>query len=165
MRRLTLLGIAAAALLALFASNLTAQERSTRVVYVNSQAAIHAHPSAAQLEALRAQARTDIEELVSSITALEQKAASGQQLTPDEADRYTTLQTTITAVDSRYREEIAAAAEPARAAVDQVLNDLAVELDYAIVLDSVAAYETGMIVYADPSLDITELVIERVQGM
>lgn len=165
MRRLTLIGIAAAALLALFASNLTAQERSTRVVYVNSQEAIHAHPAGAQLETLRAQARSEIEGLVSSITALEQKAASGQQLTPDEADRYATLQSTIVAVDARYKDEIAAAAEPARAAVDQVLTQLAQELDYALVLDSLAAYETGLVVYADPSLDITQMVVERVQGM
>lgn len=165
MRRLTLIGIAAAALLAFAASTLTAQERPSRVVYINSQAAIAAHPAGAQIEALTNQARTEIEGLVSSISALEQKAASGQQLTPEEAERYATLQTTIQAVDARYKEEIAAAAEPARLAVDQAIKELAAELNYTMVLDSLAAYETGLVVYADPALDITDLVIERVQGM
>ncbi|SRR5690554_684803 len=165
MRRLTLLGITAVAIVAFFASNLTAQDQPSRVVYLNSQAAIHAHPSGSQLESLNAQAREEIGGLVQSISALEQKAASGQQLTPEEAERYATLQTTIQAVDARYKEEIAAAAEPARLAVDQAIKELAAELNYTMVLDSLAAYETGLVVYADPALDITDLVIERVQGM
>ncbi len=164
MRRLTLLGIAAAALLALFASNLTAQERPSRVVYVNSQAALYAHPMGAQIDALNAQARAEIGDLVNSIQALEQKAASGQQLTADEADRYATLQTTVMAVDARYKEEIAAVAEPARQAVNDVLAALADEIGYTMVLDSQAAYDTGLVVYADPSLDITQMVIDRVKG-
>lgn len=151
-------------MLALFASNLTAQERPSRVVYINSQAAIHAHPLGSQIEALNNQARTEIGDLVTSIQALEQKAASGQQLTPDEADRYATLQTTIVSVDARYKEEIAAVAEPARQAVDQALAELADEFGYTMVLDSLAAYDTGLVVYADPSLDITQLVIDRVSG-
>lgn len=165
MRRLTLLGIAAAALIAFFASNLTAQERPSKVVYVNSQRAIHAHPSGAQIESLRQQARADIEGLIASITELEQKAASGQELTPDEADRYRVLQTTIVSVDARYKEEIEAAAAPAMAAVDQVLAELATELNYTMVIDSVVAYETRMVVYADPALDITDMVVERVSAM
>lgn len=165
MRRLTLIGIAAAALLAFAASTLTAQERPSRVVYINSQAAIAAHPAGAQIEALTNQARTEIEGLVSSISALEQKAASGQQLTPDEADRYSALQTSLVAVDSRYRTEIEAVAEPARAAVDQVLAELAVELNYTMVLDAVAAAEARIVVFADPSLDITQIVIDRVSAM
>ncbi|MFA5551033.1 MAG: OmpH family outer membrane protein [Trueperaceae bacterium] len=164
MRRLTLLGIAVAALLALFASTLTAQERTSHVVYLNSQAAINAHPAGSQIETLSAQARSEIEGLVNSITALEQKAASGQQLTPDEADRYAALQSSIVAVDSRYRAEIEAAAAPAMAAVDEVLRSLATELNYTMVIDSIAAAETGIVVYADPSLDITQLVIDRITG-
>ncbi len=165
MRRLTLLGIAAALLLALFASTLTAQDRPSRVVYLNSQAAIHAHPAGSQIETLNAQARADLEGLVNSIRELEEKASSGQQLTADEADRYRVLQTTIVSVDARYKEEIRAAAEPAMAAVDQVLAELATELNYTMVLDSVSAYETGIVVYADPALDITDIVVERVSNM
>lgn len=164
MRRLTLLGTVAAVLVALVANNLTAQDRPSRVVYLNSQAAIHAHPAGAAIETLRAQARADIEELVAGLTELEQKAAGGQELTPDEADRYRTLQTTLMAVDERYKREIEEAAEPARLAVDQALAELSQEHDYTMVLDSIVAADLGLIVYADPSLDITQLVIDRVSG-
>ena len=116
------------------------------------------------IETLRAQARADIEELVAGLTELEQKAAGGQELTPDEADRYRTLQTTLMAVDERYKREIEEAAEPARLAVDQALAELSQEHDYTMVLDSIVAADLGLIVYADPSLDITQLVIDRVSG-
>ena len=69
------------------------------------------------------------------------------------------------AVDARYKEEIEAAAAPAMAAVDQVLAELATELNYTMVIDSVVAYETRMVVYADPALDITDMVVERVSAM
>ena len=164
MRRLTLLGIAAAALVALFASNLTAQDQPSRVVYLNSQAAIHAHPTGAQIETLMAQARADIDDLVARLTELDQKAANGQQLTPDEADRYRALQATLVSVDQRYRDEIEAAAVPAMEAVDTILAQLAQELNFSMVLDSVTAADLSLIVYADPSLDITQIVIDRIRA-
>lgn len=164
MRRLTLLGIAAAALVALFASNLTAQDQPSKVVYLNSQAAIHAHPTGAQIDTLMAQARADIDDLVARLSELDQKAASGQTLTPDEADRYRALQATLVAVDQRYRDEVEAAAVPAMEAVDAVLAQLAQELNFSMVIDSLTAADLKLIVYADPSLDITPIVIERIQA-
>ncbi len=164
MRRLTLLGIVAAALVALFASNLTAQDQPSRVVYLNSAAAIHAHSSGAQIDALMAQARADIDDLVAKLGELDQKVASGQQLTADESDRYRALQATLVSVDSRAKADIEAAAEPAKAAVDAALAELAKELNYTMVIDSLTAADLGLVVYADPSLDITQLVIDKVKA-
>lgn len=164
MRRLTLLGTLAVVAAALLLSNLTAQDRPSKVVYINAQAAIHAHPAGGRIETLRQQATADIEELIAGLTELEERAASGQELTPDETDRYRTLQTTLMAVDARYKSEIEEAAAPAMRAVDEAIAELSAENDYTMVLDAQVAAELKLIVYADPALDITDLVIERVQA-
>ncbi len=165
MRRLTLLGIAAAAVIALFATNLTAQQRPTKVVYVDSQAAIRAHPSGDQIENLRQQAATEVQDLTNSLAELEQKAASGQQLSADETDRYRALQSTLAAVQNRYLNDINAAAEPAVTAVNEIIAQLAQENGYTLVLDAVEAANLRLVVYADADLDITPLVIERVEAL
>ncbi len=162
--RFTLLGIAAALAAVIFTSTLSAQERPTKVVYVDSQAALMAHPSGAAVESLRAQAEADVKELTDGLEALDAKAAAGQQLSPDEADRYRTLQTTLQAVQTRYINDINAAAAPAVADVNAVIADLAQTNGYTLVLDGAEARSLRLVVYADPDLDITPLVIEKLEN-
>jgi Skp family chaperone for outer membrane proteins len=165
MRRLTLLGIGAAVVMvALLAPNLNAQQRPTKVVYVDSQAAIRAHPSGSQIESLQQQAAAEVQDLTQKLAELEQKAAAGQQLTPDESDRYNALRSTLTAVQNRYLNDINAAAEPAVTTVNEIIAQLAQENGYTLVLDAVEAANLRLVVYADADLDITPLVIERVQA-
>jgi len=164
MRRLTLFGLVAAVLVAFLVISPSAQERQTRVVFVDSQAALRAHPAGAAVEDLRAQAETEVADLAAGLTALEDKLAAGEQLTPEESERYQTLQTTIVAVQNRYRDEINAAAAPAVEAVNSAIRDLAAANGYTIVMDRVEAANLRLVVYADDDLDITPMVIERVQG-
>ena len=58
-------------------------------------------------------------------------------------------------------EEVAAAAEPAVLAVDQALKAVAAEQGYTVVFDYEVAEQSGMVVYAQDGLDITQLVIDR----
>ncbi len=164
MRRLTLFGLVAAVLVAFLVISPSAQDRQTRVVFVDSQAALRAHPAGAAVEDLRAQAETEVADLAAGLTALEDKLAAGEQLTPEESERYQTLQTTIVAVQNRYRDEINAAAAPAVEAVNSAIRDLAAANGYTIVMDRVEAANLRLVVYADDDLDITPMVIERVQG-
>lgn len=164
MRRLTLLGLASAVLIALFVTNLSAQSRPTSVVFVNSQAALLAHPAGASVTALQEQAQTEVNELVASLGALEQRLAAGEELSAEENERYQALQTSLTAVQGRYQEEIAAAAQPAVDAVNSIIAELAQENGYTIVMDRVEAAEQRLVVYSDADLDITPMVIERLQA-
>src|SRR5690554_438087 len=125
MKRLTALGVALVLGLVLAFTDLSAQSRQTKVVFVRSQAAILAHPAGARVEELRQQAQTELEELTTSIRELQDKAAAGQELTPEENERYQALLTSANAVDERYRQEIDAAARPAVEAVNAVLAELA----------------------------------------
>ncbi|MFA5568437.1 MAG: OmpH family outer membrane protein [Trueperaceae bacterium] len=162
MRRLTLLGLAAAVVVALFASSLSAQSRQTKLVFVDAQAVLRAHPAGQAVEDLRAQAATEIKGLTDSISALENKLGSGQTLTPEESERYSTLRSTLQAVQARYLDEINKAAAPAVQATNEAIAELAKENGYTVVMDRVEAANQHLVVYADDDLDITQLVIDKV---
>ncbi len=169
MRRLTLIGLAVAAMAALlvantFASTLSAQARQTKVVFIDSQAVIRAHPSGAQVDEIRNRAEVEVKELTDSISALEAKVAAGQTLSPDESERYATLRSTLSAVQTRYLNEINEAAAPAVAAANAAIAELAKENGYTIVIDMVEAANQRLVVYSDDDLNITQLAIDRVKA-
>lgn len=166
MRRLTLIALLAFAFMGAGALTLTAQEPGTRVVFVDSQSLIRAHPGGGEAERLREQAETEVGELRTSLDQLAQRVRSGQQLTPEENERYQTLLTTLQTVQARAQEEIAAAAQPAIEDINRIIRDIATENDYAIVMDIGAAgiSGAGVVVYADEALDITPVALERVRA-
>ena len=166
MKRLTLLILAVVAILGVASTNLTAQETAAQIVFVNSQAAIAAHPAGQQIEDLEAQAREEISGLQQSIQEIANRARQGQQLTPEEQERYQTLVATLQTVQQRWEADIAEAAQPAVEAVDAAIQALAQENGYSIVLDAGVAgpQGTNLVVYAQEGLDITQQVIERIQG-
>lgn len=164
MRRLTLLGLAVAVVIGILASSLSAQDRQTRVVFVDSQAALLSHPSGATIQSLQQRAEAEVNELVASLSALDQRLAAGETLSAADNERYQALQTSLNAVQSRYRDEIAAAAEPAVTAVNAIIKQLSQENGYTIVMDKVEAANLRLVVYADDDLDITPMVIERLAG-
>jgi|SRR5690606_1766344 len=161
MRRLTLFGLVAAVVIGLLASSLGAQDRQTRVVFVDSQAALLSHPSGATIEDLQQRAEAEVNDLVASLTALDQRLAAGETLSAADNERYQALQTSLNAVQTRYRDEIAAAAAPAVTAVNGIIKQLAEENGYTVVMDRVEAANLRLVVYADEDLDITPMVIER----
>ena len=167
MKRLTLLltalgAFAAFALLASVAT--TAQDQPTRVVFVDSQSAISAHPAGAASDALQEQARGEIEGLRAQLQSYTDRIRAGQQLTPEENELYQTLLTTLSSVQQRWQQEIAATAEPALVAVNEAIAAIAEEEGYSIVMDFAVAAESNLVVYARDGLDITAAVVARVAG-
>ena len=165
--KLSIFALALALLLALFWTmpNLNAQEGGTRIVYVNSNEAIAARPESAQINELRTQAQTEISGIQSQLQALQDKVNSGQDLTTQERETGATLQQTLIATQQRWQQDIAAAAEPAVAAVQTAIEAIAQENGYDLVLDGAVAGQSGinLVVYANDSLNITQQVIERVR--
>ncbi|HLV12424.1 MAG TPA: OmpH family outer membrane protein [Trueperaceae bacterium] len=164
MKRLTVIGIALVLALVLAFTNLSAQGRPTKVVFVRAQAAILAHPAGAQVEELRQQAQAEIGELLTSIQALESRIAAGEELSPEDNERYQALVTSANAVQERYRQEIDAAAQPAIQAVNGILAELAAENGYTLIMDADKARELDLVVYADDDLDVTQLVVDRLNA-
>jgi outer membrane protein len=163
MKRLTLAVLAAAALMVAATIPIGAQDQTTRIVFVDAQALIAAHPGGQSANTLRQQASQEIGELRDQLDALQARARAGEQLSPDEQERFNVLLTTLDAVQTRYQADIAAAAEPAIDAVNEAIREVAVELEYAIVMDIAAAAESGLVVYAADGLDVTDLVLARLR--
>ncbi len=167
MKRLTNLAIGAAivvAVLALSSVTLTAQDQPTRLVFVDSQAAISAHPAGQAADLLQEQARQELGELRDDIDVLTQRLRAGEQLTPEEDELYQTLLTTLEMVQSRYQADVVATATPAIEAVNQTIEAVAKENGYTVVLDVNVAARDGLVVYAQDGLDITATVVERIRA-
>lgn len=163
MKRLTLALFAAAALMVIATTTIGAQDQPTRVVFVDAQALIAAHPGGQAANALRAQASSEIGELRNQLDALQARARAGEVLSTDDQERFNILLTTLDAVQTRYQADIAAAAQPAIDAVNDAIRTIALEREYSVVMDISAAAENGLVVYAADGLDITDLVLARLQ--
>jgi len=163
MKRLTLALLAAAALVVAASTTIGAQEQPTRIVFVDAQALIAAHPGGQSANTLRAQATTEITELRNQLDALQARARAGEVLSTDEQERFNILLTTLDAVQARYQADIAAAAQPAIEAVNDAIRAVAQEREYTIVMDIAAAAENGLVVYAVDGLDITDIVLARLR--
>jgi outer membrane protein len=138
-----------------------AQEQATRVVYLNSEAVIEAHPISAELRQLQEQAAAELTPLRDEIEALQRRALAGETLTVDERNQYELLVQSYEAASQSLARELEETSQPALEAINEVVAQLSRERGYAIVLDGGVAQRVGLIVYAGPDLDITQEVIER----
>jgi outer membrane protein len=147
-----------------FSATLVAQQVANSIVFVDTQAAIAAHPAGAQAKTIEEQAKVEIEALQTELKAIADKANAGTQLTADEQSRFQTLRTTILEVQQNYATQIGQTAQPALDAVDVAIKAVAEENGYLIVIDRAAASlgGTGLVVYAAEQLDVTQQVIDRV---
>ena len=162
MKRLTLLALAVIGVFALTLVSPRAQEQTSSIVFVDSQAAINAHPAGQAASDLQAQARDEIAVIRADIDSLNQKLVEGQTLDAAERERLQVLLTTLDSVQQRYQQDIATTAQPAIDLVNGTIRDLANENGYTVVFDAVVAAE-GLVVFAQDGLDITPLVLERVR--
>ena len=146
-----------------------AQDAPTRVVFVDTQAAIAAHPAGEAAAGLQEQARVEIEALNADLQGLIDRINGGQQLSQEEQARFQQLRTAVVAVQERYATQIQEVVAPALEAVNEVIRQIAEENGYDMVLDSVVAGPEprgiNLVVFARTQLDITPLVIERVRAL
>lgn len=162
MKRFALLALVILGVLALTLVRPTAQEQRSTIVFVDSQAAINAHPAGQAASDLQAQAREEIGLISADIDALNRRVLEGQELSSAEQGRLQVLIATLEAVQERYQSDIATTAQPALDRVNAVIRELAMENNYTIVLDAVVA-SNGLVVFAQDGLDITPLVLERIR--
>ena len=162
MKRFALLALVVLGVLALTLVRPTAQEQRSTIVFVDSQAAINAHPAGQAASDLQAQAREEIGLISADINTLNRRVLEGQELSSAERGRLQVLIATLEAVQERYQSDIAATAQPALDRVNAVIRELAMENNYTIVFDAVVA-SNGLVVFAQDGLDITPLVLERIR--
>ena len=161
MKRVTYMILAAGAVALLGSLNLQAQAPEARIAFINSQQAINAHPAGAAAREVEQRGIAEITEIQNNLNAILERARSGAQLTPEEQEAFQTGQIALESTAQRYRDEVAVAAQPAVQAVDETLKTVAAEQGYTVVFDYEVAEQSGLIVYAQDGLDITQLVIDR----
>lgn len=164
---MTLLTLFAAALLGgsfLFNNTLNAQARPTKVVFVDSQVALRAHPQWAEVDRLIERQYQEIRPLAEDYNALVAKAQAGT-LTPEEEEFIQTLFLTLEATEQRFEEEHLEVGFPVIEVVNQIIRELAEENGYTVVIDIRVAHETDLVVYTDSDVDITDLVIDRINNL
>jgi outer membrane protein len=162
MKRLIVVGLTVIVVLALTLVTPNAQKQTATIVFVDSQAAINAHPAGQAASDLQVQAREEVDFIRNSIEALNRRVIQGEDLPAADRERLQVLLATLDSVQLRYQEDISAAAQPAIEEVNDVIRELATGNGYAIVLDTLVA-GNGLVVFAQDGLDITPLVLERIR--
>ena len=139
-----------------------AQKQTAPIVFVDSQAAINAHPAGQAANDLQIQAREEINFIRAEIEELNDRVIQGEVLPAADRERLQVLLATLDSVQLRYQEDISVTAQPAIQEVNDVIRVLATENGYSIVLDTLVA-GNGLVVFAQDGLDITPLVLERIR--
>ena len=155
--------------LALFAvlSFSHAQEAApTSIAFVRSSQVLAAHPAGQAAEELGQQARTELQEIAATLQPLQAKANSGQELTAEEQNQLELTQRTFEETRQRYEQDVAAAAQPATEEINGIIQRIAAEEGYTLVMNYDVAQTSQLVVFADPESvpDITEQVIAEIQG-
>lgn|SRR5690554_4011050 len=130
------------------------------VAYVDSQYLLTLHPTYQRLVETREQARTEINQVATTVQELQARQQAGQALTPEEQERLQVSIQTLQALQARYDQDLQALAEPAIAAVNAAIAQVAAQLGVGIVLDANVARDSGLVVWAAPGNDITPQVEE-----
>lgn len=136
------------------------------IAFIQSSQVLAAHPAGQQAAQLSEQARTELQQITQNVQPLIDKRNAGQQLTAEEQNTLELSQRTLQETQQRYQQEIDAAAQPAEQAIDGIIQQVAAENGYSLVLNREIASTSGLIVYADPAAvpDITEQVVAAIQA-
>lgn len=170
MRRFVLTGIA---VLAGFAIATPAEAQAQRIGYINSQRILAEAPGTAEAQAAfesdMSRFRTQVDSLE---TALEREQASfqRQQATLDEAARrqrqeqlqqsFTQYQQRVAELEQVAQRRQAELVQPIMQRITAVIDEMRRAGNYALIFDASA----GGLISADPSLDLTESVLERLRA-
>ena len=136
------------------------------IAFVSSSQVLAAHPAGQAAEELGQQARTEIQEIEAALRPLVAKANSGATLTAEEQNQLELTQRTYQETRDRYAQDIDAAAQPATEEINTIIQRIAAENGYTLVLNYDVAQTSGLVLYADEGSvpNITEQVIAGIEG-
>lgn len=142
-----------------------AQGHAASVAVVDSQWLILQHPGGALARELQELAQEELLPIMQELDDLQVRARSGEELSQDQIDRFDLLQVSFEHAQAAWRRDIEAAVAPAVEAVDAAIGTVAQEFSFSVVFDVTASSSsgTGLIVYIDPSVDITETVLAELR--
>lgn len=137
-----------------------AQTAPQKVAFVNVAEVLKNHPGNAAVVAIQAKASAELKDYENQIKAIQAKGSSATAAEKDKADQ---LMKTAQAAAQNYQKQIAEKSAPIEKAVDAAVSAAAKANGVAIVMDKATAAQSGLVVYADDSTDITAAVIKSLK--
>lgn len=134
-----------------------AQTAPQKIAFVNVAEVLKAHPDNAAVVAIKTKADAELKPLSDQIQALQ---AQGSKISAADKDKLTQLGATLQSKAKDYDAQIQAKVQPITEAVDAAVSTAAKANGVAVVMD--AATAQGLVVFADPSTDLTDAVKAQV---
>ncbi|HET8712692.1 MAG TPA: OmpH family outer membrane protein [Gemmatimonadales bacterium] len=176
MQRLVLVSLAAVAVLAtaptVAAGQGGAASQPTKIAFINSREILQRTPGYAvaestylkEVEGFRTEVQKLQQQLDSAVQAFDQQSialspAARQTKQRELQQMQQRMEQRTNELQDRARQREQELLQPIQARVQQVIQGLRAELNYALILDADAA--GGLIAAADPSLNITARVLQR----
>ncbi|WP_457630320.1 OmpH family outer membrane protein [Oceanithermus sp.] len=130
----------------------------SRVGYIDAQKVIEAHPKYAEVKKLQEQADKELKPLVDQLNALDAKIKAGTATDKDRRD-FQTLQKAYVDASKQWQDKINAVLGPITKDIDKTISIVAAQNGFSMIFSANIAGQSGLIVYASPDVDVTDLVI------
>ncbi len=128
--------------------------------FVNVDALFAAHPNDKEVKAIQDKFQKELQDLNTKIKAIQDKGAAA---TAADKDQLNQLGSTYNAKLKDFDAQMKAKAGPVEQSVDKAIGDYAKANGFSIVMDRAVAQQSGLVVYADSSTDVTEGVKKNVK--
>jgi outer membrane protein len=145
----------------LLGGSLVAQNKAvpTKIGYIDAEKVVQAHPNYKAIKDIQTQAQNELKPLQDKLTPLQTKIQNGQATAKDQQD-FQVLRQSYQDAAKKWQDKSQTALKPITEAIDKVISSVAQQQGFAIVMDKKVAASSGLVVYADDSLDLTDAVIK-----
>jgi len=140
---------------------LLAQDKTvaTRIGYIDTDAILQAHPSFSKVKEVQTQAQGELKPLQDQLKGLEAKVQGGTATAKDQQD-YQALAKGYQDTLKKWQDKQNTVLDSITEQINGVVAKVAQEQGLALVMDKRVAGTSGLVVYADSSLDLTDAVVK-----
>ncbi|WP_424951899.1 OmpH family outer membrane protein [Deinococcus sp.] len=133
-----------------------AQTAPQKIGFVNVPEVIKANPNSTAITTVQTKANTELGALDTQIKAIQAKGAGA---TAAEKEQATQLTATLTAKAKDYNDQINKLLAP----IDAAVSATAAAQGFSVIMDKSIAATSSLVIYADPSTDLTATVIKNLK--
>lgn len=139
------------------------KEIPSRVGYIDAQKVLEAHPDYAKIKELRTQADAELKPIADQLRALEPKVRDGSASAKERQD-FENLQKVYSEATKKWQDKINTVLAPITKEIDAVIARVAAQNGFSMILSANVAGQSGLVVYASPDVDVTDLVIRALSA-
>lgn len=137
-----------------------AQTTPQKVGFVDVSKLLAAHPGDKEIQAIQKKADDELTALDKQVKAIDAKGANASAAEKQTREQ---LVTTIRSKADAYDKQLAPKIAVVEKAVDTAINTVAKSNGFSIVMDRDVAAKSGLVIYADPTSELTDAVAKSVK--